>query len=87
MQMRIVQIADALLRHGTISGVELVEVMDETDPGLITAAEFNCWSGRAGVADETDGGRLGACHCCSQKPSQHHRAWSYVARGFKVAEI
>ena len=46
--MRIVRIADALLRQDTISGVELVELMDETDPGLITAAEFNCWSGRAG---------------------------------------
>jgi hypothetical protein len=26
----------------------IAEVMDDTDPGLITAAEFNCWSGRAG---------------------------------------
>jgi hypothetical protein len=38
-----------LLQHGTLSGEQIfAEVMDETDPGLITAAEFNCWSGRAG---------------------------------------
>jgi hypothetical protein len=48
-QMRIVQIADALLRHGTLIGEQIfAEVTDETDLRLITAAEFNCWSGRAG---------------------------------------
>jgi hypothetical protein len=47
--MRIVQIAGASLQHGTLSGEQIfAEVMDETDPKLITAAEFNCWSGRAG---------------------------------------
>jgi hypothetical protein len=52
--MRIVRIACALLRHGTFSGEQIfAEVMDETDSGLITAAEFNCWSAVRAVADET----------------------------------
>ena len=43
-QMRIVRIACALLQHGTLSGEQIFAEV----PGLITAAEFNCWSGRAG---------------------------------------
>ena len=40
-QARIVRIAGALLHDGTLSGEQMfAEVTDETDPGLITAAEF-----------------------------------------------
>jgi hypothetical protein len=43
-----------LLRHGTLSGEQIfAEVMDETDPRLITAAELIVGAAVRAVADET----------------------------------